>query len=59
MSYEVVNVRLDLTVRQAAEIRRILFDSQRGYSLEFVPERINEIRDVIKIIDTEIDKVVE
>jgi len=59
VNYEVVNVRLDLTVRQAAEIRHILFEAQRGYSLEFVPERINDIRDVIKLIDDEIGKVVE
>jgi len=59
VNYEVVNVRLDLTVRQAAEIRHILFEAQRGYSLEFVPERINGIRDVIKLIDDEIGKVVE
>jgi len=59
VNYEVVNVRLDLTVRQAAEIRHILFEEQRGYSLEFVPERINDIRDVIKLIDDEIGKVVE
>jgi hypothetical protein len=57
-NYEVVNVRLDLTVRQAAEIRQILFDAQRGYGLEFVPERISEIREVIQLIDTEIEKVV-
>jgi hypothetical protein len=58
INYEVVNVRLDLTVRQAAEIRHILFEAQRGYGLEFVPERIDEIRDVIKLIDDEIEKVV-
>jgi hypothetical protein len=51
VNYEVVNVRLDLTVRQAEEIRDILFEAQRGYSLEFVPERINGIREVIQQLD--------
>ena len=58
VDYEVVNIHLDLNVYQAAEIRHILFEAQRGYSLEFVPERIDEIRDVIKLIDDEIEKVV-
>jgi hypothetical protein len=58
VNYEVVNVRLDLTVRQAAEIRHILFEAQRGYSLEFVPERINGIREVIQQLDDSIGAVI-
>ncbi len=59
VNYEVVNVRLDLTVSQAEEIRHILLEAQRAYGLQLVPERIVEIRDVIKLIDDEISKVVE
>ena len=59
VNYEVVNIQLDLTVYQAAEIRRILFDAQQGYSLSHVPERISGIREVIESLVRKIQYVVD
>jgi len=59
VDYEVVNIHLDLNVYQAAEIRRILFDAQKGYGLQHVPERISGIREVIESLDRKIQYVVD
>jgi len=45
-------------VRTAAAVRQVLFDAQRGYSYEHVPERVVEVRSVIQSIDTELGEVV-
>jgi hypothetical protein len=58
-NYEVVNVRLDMTVYQAAEVRKILFESQKGYGLQHVPERISGVREVIRDLDSAIEDVVK
>ena len=58
-NYEVVNVRLDMTVYQAAEVRKILFESQNGYGLQHVPERISGVREVIRDLDSAIEDVVK
>ena len=54
VNYEVVNIQLDLNVYQAAEIRRILFEAQKGYGLQHVPERISGVREVIESLDRKI-----
>jgi len=50
-------VTLKLDVRAAAAVRQILFESQRGYSYEHVPERIVDIRSVIQDLDDNIGAV--
>lgn len=49
-----VTVKMD--VRSAAAVRQVLFESQRGYSYEHVPERITDIRSVIESIDEGLTK---
>jgi len=48
-------VTIKMDVRTAAAVRQVLFDSQRGYSYDHVPERITDIRSVIQEIDTGIE----
>jgi hypothetical protein len=50
-------VTLKVDVRTAAVVRQVLFESQRGYSYEHVPERITDIRTVIQDIDDSIGSV--
>ena len=52
-----VTVKLD--VRAAAAVRQVLFEAQRGYGLEYIPERIVDIRSVIQTLDDSISTVVE
>ena len=52
-----VTVKLD--VRAAAAVRQVLFEAQRGYGLEYIPERIVDIRSVIQTLDDSISVVVE
>ncbi len=52
-----VTVKLD--VRAAAAVRQVLFEAQRGYGLEYVPERIVDIRSTIQTLDDAISVVVE
>jgi len=51
---ESVNVTMD--IRSAAVVRHILFEHQKGYSYEFPPERINDVRNVIQEIDKRIEE---
>ena len=51
-----VTVKMD--VRSAAAVRQVLFESQKEYGLEYVPERILDIRTVIEDIDASISEVV-
>ena len=51
-------VTIKMDVRTAAAVRQVLFDAQRGYSYEHVPERVAEVRSVIQSIDTELGEVV-
>ena len=46
-----------MDARCAAAVRQVLFESQRGYSYEYVPERITDIRTVIQDIDDSIGSV--
>lgn len=48
-------VTIKMDVRSAAAIRQVLFESQRGYSNEHVPERITDIRAVIEQLDSGIE----
>ncbi len=50
-----VTVKMD--VRCAAAVRQVLFEAQRGYSYDHVPERITDIRTVIRDIDDNIGAV--
>jgi hypothetical protein len=50
-------VTIKLDVRSAAAIRQVLFESQKGYGLEHTPERINDIRSVIRDLDDNIGAV--
>ena len=52
-------VTIKMDVRCAAAVRQVLFEAQRGYSYEHVPERITDIRIVIQDIDNAIGSVVE
>ena len=52
---KLVTIKMD--VRAAAAVRQVLFESQLGYSYNHVPERITEIRDVIRDIDDNIGAV--
>jgi hypothetical protein len=52
-------VTIKMDVRCAAAVRQVLFEAQRGYSYEHVPERITDIRTVIQDIDNGIGSVVE
>ena len=47
-----------MDARSAAAVRQVLFDAQKGYGYQYVPERINEIRTVIRNIDDAITTVV-
>ena len=51
-------VTIKMDVRSAAAVRQILFEAQRGYSYEHVPERISELRSVIVELDSGIGAIV-
>ena len=48
-------VTIKMDVRSAAAIRQVLFESQKGYGVEHVPERITDIRVVIEQLDSGIE----
>lgn len=50
-----VTVKID--VRAAAAVRQVLFEAQKGYGLEYTPERIVDIRSVIQDLDDNIGSV--
>jgi len=50
-------VTLKMDVRTAAAVRQVLFEAQRGYSYEHVPERVSDIRTVIRDIDADLGAV--
>jgi hypothetical protein len=50
-----VTVKMD--VRAAAAVRQVLFEAQKGYGLEYTPERIIDIRSVIQDLDDNIGAV--
>lgn len=54
-------VTIEMDARQAAAVRQILFDAQKGYTYDevSVPPRINDIRSVIQQLDDGISQVLE
>ena len=54
-------VKIELSVYQAAAVRQILFESQVGYTSDIlsVPSRIFNVREVIADLDDAISSVVE
>ena len=54
------NVSIEMSARAAAAVRQVLFDAQKGYSIDATcPERVFEIREVITDLDDAISAVVE
>lgn len=49
-------ITIKVSEQTALDIRDILFDHQRGYSYEHVPERIVKIRSVIDFIEQNTSK---
>ena len=54
-------VTIEMDVRSAAAVRQVLFDAQKGYTMDIVttPTRIFELREVIADLDDAISQVVE
>ena len=52
-------VTIKMDARCAAAVRQVLFEAQRGYSYEHVPQRITDIRAVVQDIDDSIRSVLE
>jgi len=53
-------VTVSMSVYQAAAIRQVLFDAQKGYTYtDACPQRVFEIREVITDLDDAISSVVE
>jgi hypothetical protein len=52
-------VTIKMDARQAAAVRQVLFDSQKGYTYDptCVPERVVDIREVIRDIDDNLGAV--
>ena len=53
-------VKIEMDARQAAAVRQILFDAQKGYTYDevSVPPRISDVRSVIQQLDEGIGSVV-
>ncbi len=52
-------VTIKMDARQAAAVRQILFDAQKGYTYDeqSVPQRIADVRSVIQSLDDSIGAV--
>ena len=50
-------ITIKMDVRAAAAVRQVLFESQKGYGLEYVPDRIVDIRSVVQDLDDNIGAV--
>ena len=53
-------VTIKMDARQAAAVRQILFDAQKGYTYDevSVPPRIADVREVIQQLDDGIEEVI-
>ena len=53
------NVSVSMSVYQAAAVRQVLFESQKGYTYDptCVPARVADIREVIRDIDDNLGAV--
>ena len=52
-------VSVTMSIRSAAAVREVLFEAQKGYGSEYVPERVFELREVITDLDDAISQVLE
>ena len=53
-------VTVSMSVYQAAAVRQVLFDAQKGYTYsDACPQRVFEIREAITNLDDSISSVVE
>ena len=54
-------INLELNLQQAAVVRQALFVEQKGYTLDptCTPPRIVDVRNLIGILDKQIDDVLE
>ncbi|MFZ9353642.1 MAG: hypothetical protein ACO25L_02380 [Candidatus Nanopelagicales bacterium] len=52
-------VKMELDLVTAAQIRQVLFESQKGYSYEYPTDRIVNIRKAIEELDARIEKQLE
>ena len=53
------NVTIEMPLRSAAAVRQVLYEAQKGYGSEHVPDRVFEIREVITDLDDSITQVLE
>jgi hypothetical protein len=53
-------VTIKMDARQAAAVRQVLFDAQKGYTYDevSVPPRITDIRSVVQQLDDGIEEVI-
>jgi len=51
-------ITLKLETKTAVELLLVLDSATQGYSQEFPPERITNLREVMKTLDEELEKVV-
>ena len=53
-------VTIKMDTRQAAAVRQVLFDAQKGYTYNevSVPPRITDIRSVVQQLDDAIEEVI-
>ena len=53
-------VTIEMSTYQAAAVRQVLFEAQKGYSLgDACPERVFEIREVITDLDDAIETALQ
>lgn len=52
-------VILKLSLKSALEVLQVLDSSTAGYSKEFAPERVVRLREVIDLLDNELEKVIQ
>ena len=54
-------LKIALSVYQAAAVRQILFESQKGYTYDelSVPPRVADVRGIIQDLDDKISKIVD
>ena len=53
------HVSVEIDVVAAAHVRKVLFDHQQPYSYEYAPERVTLIREVIRVLDTQIEEALK
>ncbi len=53
-------VTIKMDARQAAAVRQVLFDAQKGYTYDevSVPPRITDIRSVVQQLDDGVEEVI-